>query len=175
MPSASDPNSPLRSNVVLLPSGKPNVAPARGLADLRTRYGDIQVVAGQIVGPKGWESRNMVLMPGLPGWAHKIYVNTAVVLPAQEALSLCLALKDGYRIESLGCFSPRAKRNNADELSLHSWALAFDLNSDTNPRGRPLRKNIPDAWITAWKKVGWVWGGDFPTPDPMHFQWASGI
>lgn len=157
--------------------------PANGYTDLKARFGDIVVdrLRGSVVGPAGWESHNMAMLPALPMWPRRLYVNRAIVEPLNDALMACQALGDGYVLKTLGCFAPRAKRVNSD-LSIHSWGLAVDVNADDNPlakargpvvaAGTPGR-TLPDAWVACWEQVGWVWGGRFPTPDPMHFQWAE--
>jgi hypothetical protein len=58
--------------------------------------------------------------------------------------------------------------------SNHSWGLAVDINSQDNPRRRPLTTNLPRAVIDLWKRHGFGWGGDFSTtPDPMHFEYRA--
>lgn len=112
----------------------------------------------------------------LPGWPRRLYLNNALEAPLRAALAACLALGDGYPIRSLGCFAPRPKRTNGD-LSVHSWGLAVDLNAATNPLalvGGALVKDVPDSWVACFEAVGFTWGGRFPRPDPMHFQWCSG-
>lgn len=61
-----------------------------------------------------------------------------------------------------------------DEWSNHAWGLAVDINSNTNPRQRPLTTNMP-AWVRdenlLMRKYGPRWGGTFSgTPDPMHYE-----
>lgn len=146
------------------------IAPPHGIRAIRLAYGDITVRQGRVVTP-GWEDR-MVLLPSLPGWARRLYVHGLIVDPLTLALARCVALGDGYLIQSLGCFSPRAKRSDPAQLSLHSWGVAVDLNQATNPVGE--RGDIPDAWIEIWEAIGWTWGGRFRRRDPMHMQWASG-
>lgn len=58
--------------------------------------------------------------------------------------------------------------------SLHSYGIAIDWDPDHNPRQRPLTKTLPDWWYAIWKDHGWHDGRRFPTPDPMHVQFATG-
>jgi hypothetical protein len=150
------------------------IKPPHGYAEVRAMFGDIQVNGGQIVAPKGWESANMIKVPSLPGWPHPAYLNKGILEQVTAALAGCVALGDGYQIITLGFFAPRGSRSHPDRLSMHSWAIAPDINADTNPRGNPMVRDIPDEWVQTFKDCGWIWGGDFPTADPMHFQWASG-
>lgn len=66
--------------------------------------------------------------------------------------------------------------NPANPLSSHSWAVALDLNEAWNKRGRApapvgstgsVRELVPifESW-------GFYWGGNFKTPDGMHFEYA---
>lgn len=59
-------------------------------------------------------------------------------------------------------------------LSLHSFGIAIDWDADHNPRGKPMKKTLPDWWYDIWKAHGWSDGRHFPTPDPMHVQFATG-
>ncbi len=146
--------------------------PPHGLAALKQTYGKFYVVDGAIV-PEVWEERNMVMLRDLPGVTGRLYVNRLVAPILRAALAACVALKDGYTIKTLGCFAPRPKRINGD-LSTHSWGIAVDLNAAQNPMRSPMVRDIPDAWIAEFEKRGFTWGGRFPTPDAMHFQYVSG-
>ena len=78
-----------------------------------------------------------------------------------------------------GSFNPRLKRktsNNAPstEPSEHSFGTAFDINNEFNPQGKmppkdgqvgSVRKLVP-----IFEKHGFKWGGNFSTPDGMHFE-----
>lgn len=157
------------------------LSPAHGLDDLRARFGAIEVRGGAIIGPPGWESRNMHTATDLPGWP-RLYLNNAIEAPLRAALAACLALADGYEIRTLGCFAPRCKRVNGD-LSVHSWGLAVDINSGSNPLAAApgpvlpagaYGRDLPDAWVACFEAAGWTWGGRFHRADPMHFQWCAG-
>lgn len=152
--------------------------PPVGLDGLKAKYGKVIVVGGEVV-PEAWESANMTMLKGLAPGVARLYVNRYVAPILQAALNACLALNDGYKIRSLGCFAPRLKRVNGD-LSTHSWGIAVDLNADTNPLQPPPKpgasvvRDIPDAWIAEFEKRGFTWGGRFPKPDPMHLQYVRG-
>ncbi len=164
----------MTANTITLPSGTVVLAPPAGLTGVHATYGIIAVLGGRIVTPKHWESDNMTTISDFPGVNKRLYVNKAIVAPLREALRLCIDRHDGYAIHSIGCFNPRPKRSNGNELSLHSWGVAVDINPDKNPMGRPLVKDIPNEWIAIFESCGWTWGGHFPIADPMHFQWARG-
>lgn len=69
-----------------------------------------------------------------------------------------------------GCWNVR-KISGSSNYSLHSWAIAIDLNyvgnelGDTTPA---MNKGV----IAIFKKNGFFWGGDYTgRKDPMHFEW----
>jgi hypothetical protein len=57
------------------------------------------------------------------------------------------------------------------KLSTHSWGIAIDVEPQKYPMGSTAR--IQAEVIAMFAKYGFLYGGDFPTPDPMHFQWAK--
>jgi hypothetical protein len=76
-----------------------------------------------------------------------------------------------------GCYNIRARRSvkhkSGDSIlvkdySLHSWGIAIDVNARS-----PLRPedSIIDSRIVQLMEVyGFIWGGSFSKPDPMHFE-----
>jgi len=69
-----------------------------------------------------------------------------------------------------GCFSFRRNSNDKTKLSRHSWAIALDLDVKDNPDGTPGETH--PLIIQAFYDAGWLWGGWFSNPDPMHFEKA---
>lgn len=67
-----------------------------------------------------------------------------------------------------GTYNFRYKRGS-EELSTHSWGIAIDMLPKIGCMGCPPR-NFPYYIVEAFKERGFVWGGDFDYPDPMHFQ-----
>ncbi len=72
-----------------------------------------------------------------------------------------------------GCFNPRLNRitGNLGFLSRHSWGMALDVNITANPQGRAPRMNCDVVRI--FRRWGFAWGGNFPTPDGMHFEYVG--
>ncbi len=66
------------------------------------------------------------------------------------------------------------KITGGTKLSLHSYGIAIDWDPEHNPRKKPLTKTLPDWWFEIWKNHGWTDGRRYPTPDPMHVQFATG-
>lgn len=82
--------------------------------------------------------------------------------------------RDGHRdlVQSYGgAYHFRPQRGSA-KLSTHSWGIAIDLNTRTNPLGS--KGDMPEALIRIFEDHGFYWGGRFSRPDPMHFQFAKG-
>ena len=72
-----------------------------------------------------------------------------------------------------GCFAFRPQRTGY-KLSAHSWGIAIDLNSESNPQGSA---GIMDARvIDIFRSAGFEWGGEWKghACDPMHFQFCTG-
>ena len=66
------------------------------------------------------------------------------------------------------------KITGGSKLSLHSYGISIDWDPEHNPRKKPLTRTLPDWWYDLWKAQGWSDGRHFPTPDPMHVQFATG-
>lgn len=82
-----------------------------------------------------------------------------------------------------GCFNERTVRGRNSQ-SLHSWAMAMDMNASLNPMVvKPLDQitaadrlgNWSSEFITIMKAAGIACGGYFiHRPDPMHFALYDG-
>lgn len=60
-------------------------------------------------------------------------------------------------------------------LSPHAYGIAIDIFPEKNPMGKPLRTTFPAWYVSAWKRHGFIWGGDFVgRPDAMHFEVVGG-
>jgi D-alanyl-D-alanine carboxypeptidase-like protein len=81
-------------------------------------------------------------------------------------------------ISIAGSFNPRLQRQKGggfvEKPSNHSFGTAFDINSDFNQQGK-----VPPAigklgsvreLVPIFEKHGFRWGGEFQTPDGMHFE-----
>jgi hypothetical protein len=72
-----------------------------------------------------------------------------------------------------GCYNPRFNRltGNLGFLSRHAWGQAFDTNTLTNAQGRVPRMDC--RVVRIFRKHGFAWGGNFLTPDGMHFEYVG--
>ncbi len=80
-----------------------------------------------------------------------------------------------------GCFLARFNRLTPDSsigfLSRHSWGMAIDTNTIGSCQGcaPPDFATIRGGCDTVriFRKHGFAWGGNFLTPDGMHFEWVG--
>lgn len=116
----------------------------------------------------------LALSFGAPGQvARALRCHPIAAEPFRHAFSVLAAEGLWHELRTFGggyCF--RTKRNNASELSVHSWGLAADFNVDTNKQGTPGDMSL--AVVQVFEASCFTWGGRFMTPDPMHFQFCTG-
>lgn len=75
-----------------------------------------------------------------------------------------------------GCYVPRFNRLTPNStigfLSRHSWGMAVDTNTVGSCQGcAPPDMNCQTVRI--FRKHGFAWGGNYLTPDGMHFEWVG--
>jgi hypothetical protein len=101
----------------------------------------------------------------------KIYCNTDLIKPLSKVFEMLIFT--GF-IQDLktwdGCFNIRMQRGSDSQYSLHSWAIAVDVNAAWNQFGKP--PTLSADFVDIWKQCGFDWGGDFGQRriDGMHFQ-----
>jgi hypothetical protein len=111
-----------------------------------------------------------------------------VVKPALQRALAEVALRGlGYTIDVTnsntygGCHLARFNRLTPSStlgfLSRHSWGMAFDTNTVGSCQGcaPPDFATRPGGCTTVqiFRKHGFAWGGNFLTPDGMHFEWVG--
>lgn len=115
-----------------------------------------------------WVARNIVSvdMPILGRvTCHRAIIDQmhAALVEIQEA-----GLADAIYQYS-GCWVPRHMLwDPARSISEHAWGLAFDINVPTNQYG--ATPTLDPAIVETFRRWGFKWGGDFSTPDGMHFE-----
>ena len=126
------------------------------------RYGPPEAEKGLTVWYVPEELRVIEALPA------RIYINKDMVTPLRDALYHLIVRKHAKELKTWdGCFNIRKKRGAATP-SLHSWALAVDLNAAWNRMGQ--KPSLSAGFVECFKDAGFDWGGDWKTPDGMHFQ-----
>jgi len=101
----------------------------------------------------------------------RLYCNKDIVGPLKAAF---INLIDrGYVAELKtfdGCFNIR-KQRGAQSASLHSWAVAIDVNAAWNGLG--VTPVLTPGFVACFTDAGFDWGGIWKRKDGMHFQLAS--
>lgn len=101
------------------------------------------------------------------------------IVEATRALNDVLA-RWGYKTRraDTGAYNCR-KITDGKGYSLHAYGIAVDINWNTNPYGttktdmpRGMVDEIEAIRTTAGLPV-WEWGGDWRTPDTMHYEIAA--
>jgi hypothetical protein len=156
------------------------VKPVHGRAELEARYGRLLIEPDprgghRIVSPIGWEIANMTKIESALLPRGKLYVHKDMAGPLLLALASAKNVCPDYVVRRIGCWAVRYKRTAKKSVSLHAYGLAVDINPETNPMRSPLTTDMPVELILAFEEQGFTWGARFPTPDPMHFQFASGV
>ncbi len=74
------------------------------------------------------------------------------------------------RSEYAGCYNPRFIATSAGKrISRHTYGIALDINAASNPFG--ARPHQGKKLVRVMRKWGFNWGGRWPLPDGMHFEW----
>lgn len=152
--------------------------PADNTAAKNAFYGDFHA--------PNWQAENLVHMttPFVMYYAkqpmlHGILVHKKIV-PAlnavfQEIWSICgnqTAVDKTGASDFGGCFNIR-QIAGSDNYSNHSWACAIDLSPGTNGFNAG-HGSIGSVVVSAFKRQGFLWGGDYHgRTDPMHFEAVS--
>lgn len=137
---------------------------------------------------KGWAAKNIAYVtPPFAMSMGNIPISKIKINKVAEA-SLKAVLNDIW----IACDKSQAKvaKAHADRFSgdwvvrpmrggtapsMHSFALAIDLDAANNPLGAINTFFMPGSLVpTVFKDHGWVWGGDWRTRrDGMHYQYAK--
>jgi hypothetical protein len=154
-----------------------------GLATTKARLGQFWYIPngdGTVTIDPAWRAANVVhnVYQGVAvaAWCHRVIVPAiqgALSDIAASGLAGAIDLANTNRYG--GCFAPREVRaaggTTGGSLSRHTWAMAIDMNTATNPLG-----GVPTMdcrVVRIFRKWGFAWGGNFTTPDGMHFEWVG--
>jgi len=102
-----------------------------------------------------------------------IKADLIAALAEVDAAGLAGAIDVGNANAFGGCYYPRFSRTSGalGFLSRHSWGQALDTNTIANAQGRAPTMNC--AVVRIFRKHNFAWGGNFLTPDGMHFEWVG--
>ncbi len=104
----------------------------------------------------------------IPAIPLRIYCNKDLVAPLERALRNVIQRGLAKEIKTWdGCFNIRNKRG-LSSLSLHSWAIAIDINAAWNALGKV--PTMSAALVKCFTDAGFDWGGTWKRKDGMHFQ-----
>ena len=105
----------------------------------------------------------------IPCIPKRIYCNKLLYPLLIEALKLVIFRGLESEIKTFdGCYNVRPIRGYKDIWSIHSWAIAIDINAKTNGLGKV--GDMSPELVECFKSCGFDWGGDFERLDMMHMQ-----
>ena len=123
---------------------------------------------GRIAPEQSWVDANIRTQPvpilGSVTCHRVVFPQLMAALGEIESRGLAGEVNPG---EYAGCYYPRYIANT-QQLSLHSFGIALDLNVPGNQRGTvgEMNRDVVDIF----KSWGFAWGGDWGYTDPMHFE-----
>jgi len=98
----------------------------------------------------------------------RIYCNKDMVAPLTAAFKALISTGCVTELKTWdGCFNIRKKRGLAS-MSLHSWAIAIDVNAFENGLGQ--NPKLSKLFVSCFTQAGFDWGGTWTRKDGMHFQ-----
>lgn len=163
--------------------GRKNPDQALGLAQVKEIFGEFEY---KRVNGKGvfvdsrWRSRSIAHRISYSDIQLNHNCHVRVIGAIQSALTeireqgledeIDLSNSNRYGGCYVGRFSRLAK-DNFGPVSRHAWGMAFDINTSTNAQGAVPQMNCDVVRI--FRKHGFVWGGNFLTPDGMHFEYVG--
>ncbi len=105
---------------------------------------------------------------GTIGFPKKIFINKDFRTPLENALKNVIKRGLSKELKTWdGCFIIRNKRG-LQSLSLHSWALAVDVNAFENQLNQIPK--LSAEFVSCFTDAGLDWGGTWTRKDGMHFQ-----
>lgn len=101
----------------------------------------------------------------------RIFCNRDLIKPLEQAFRNLIQRGFVSELKTWdGCFNIRNKRGLASP-SLHSWAIAVDVNAFENGLGREPK--LSAGFVKCFTDAGFDWGGTWRRKDGMHFQLAK--
>ena len=108
---------------------------------------------------------------GTIGFPKKIFINKDFKPVLERALRNLIDRGLTQELKTWdGVFIIRNKRALLS-LSLHSWAIAVDVNAFENQLNQTPK--LSSAFVKCFTDAGMIWGGTWKRKDGMHFQLAK--
>lgn len=105
---------------------------------------------------------------GTIGFPKKIFINKDFLPVLEKSLKNVVSRGLSKELKTWdGCFMIRNKRG-LKSLSLHSWALAIDVNAFENQLNQ--KPKLSSGFVKCFTDAGCEWGGTWKRIDAMHFQ-----
>lgn len=143
-------------------------------AVLKERFGEFAYRPGGgrgIEQDSAWAGASIVTAP-VP-ILGEVRCHRAVIEPLADALAVLEAQGLAALVDTsdyAGCHSARLIGAGAP-VSRHAWGIAVDLNAAANPFGAAPAQD--PRLVAVMAAHGFGYGGDWPTPDGMHFEYRG--
>jgi hypothetical protein len=101
-------------------------------------------------------------------WSCHVYGHKLMEAPLRQAFKNLVAsgyVKELKTFDGCVCVRPMTSGNG---WSVHSWGLAIDFNALRNAYG--AKPTFSAGFVKCFTDAGFEWGGNWHTPDGMHFQ-----
>lgn len=98
----------------------------------------------------------------------RVYCNKDLIKPLEQAFRNLIRTGHYKEIKTWdGCWNIR-KMRGLKSMSLHSWAIAIDINAFEN--GLNQEPKLSPGFVKCFMDAGFDWGGVWQRKDGMHFQ-----
>jgi hypothetical protein len=132
----------------------------------------VSIGDGMIQIDRDWVSRNIV-SASVPIFRGNVICHRLIIPQLRGALNEIVQRDLAHLIDPSqygGCWVPRHILFNPNRaLSMHAWGIAIDFNVRGNEYGNRNPEMDPRI-VEIFKRWGFAWGGDWSTPDGMHFE-----
>jgi len=155
-----------------------------GMAKTKSELGEFAYRVnsnGSVSLDSGWKNANITSgsIGGLllqTGCHAKVRINLQAAMTEVTAAGLAGTINYYDANRAGGCFLARFNRLTPDSslgfLSRHSWGMAVDTNTIGSCQGC-APPDMDCRTVQIFRKHGFAWGGNFLTPDGMHFEWVG--
>lgn len=129
------------------------------------KYGDPTLASTQNKCMVMWDVPTELEIGVIP---KRIYCNKDMVKPLEQAFRNLIQRNHVGELKTWdGCFNIRKKRG-LNSMSLHSWAIAVDVNAFENQLNQIPK--LSSGFVKCFTDAGFDWGGEWQRLDGMHFQ-----